>query len=111
MSLDTEKMHRLAGKGFPDLYKKHPDKWQEMVHTARDYAQTCVGEGEKVKIGDVVTIVQNAIKIDPEFETHVKNKALPQKYWVLWFAEYVVEQVYPQPDLAVAEDIHVEQGN
>jgi hypothetical protein len=70
-----------------------------MVNKARDYAQTCVGQGEKVRVGDVVTVVQNAIKIDPEFEAHVKSKSLPQKYWVLWFAEYIIEQTYPQPNL------------
>jgi hypothetical protein len=99
VSLDTEKMHRLKGKEFPELYKKHQNKWPEMVNTARDYAQTCVGEGEKVRVGDVVTIVQNAIRIDPEFEAHVKSKSLTQKYWVSWFAEYIIEQTYPQPDL------------
>jgi hypothetical protein len=99
VSLDTEKLHRLKGKEFPELYKTHPTKWPEMVKKARDYAQTCVGSGEKVRVGDVVTIVQNAIKIDPEFEAHVKKKSLPQKYWVLWFAEYIIEQTYPQPDL------------
>ncbi len=103
MSLDTEKLHRLTGKGFPELYKKHPNKWKEMVVTARDYAQTCVGEGEKVRIGDVVNIVQNAIRIDPEFESHVNKKGLTQKYWVLWFAEYAIEQSYPQPDLSSQE--------
>jgi hypothetical protein len=99
LSLDTEKLHRLKGKGFPELYAGSAEKWKEIVQTARNYAQTCVGEGEKVRVGDVVTIVQNAIKIDPQFEAHVKNKSLPQKYWVLWFGEYIVEQVYPQPDL------------
>ncbi|HET9285450.1 MAG TPA: hypothetical protein VFR24_26155 [Candidatus Angelobacter sp.] len=99
MSLDTEKLHRLHGKGFPEFYKKHPNKWKEMVDKARDYAQTCVGANEKVRVGDVVTIVQNAIKIDPEFETFVKGKSLTQKYWVAWFAEYLIDQVYPQPDL------------
>lgn len=99
MSLDTEKLHRLHAKSFPELYKKHPTKWPEMVNKARDYAQTCVGVGEKVRIGDVATIVQNAIKIDPEFESHVKLKGLTQKYWVVWFAEYIIEQTYPQPDL------------
>ena len=103
MSLDTEKLHRLKGKEFPELYKKHPKKWKEMVQKARDYAQTCVGQGEKVRIGDVTTIVQNAIKIDPEFEAHVKTQSLPQKYWVLWFAEYLIEEIYPQPDLKHSE--------
>jgi|SRR5580704_9399949 hypothetical protein len=99
MSLDTEKIHRLKGKGFDQLHKTHPDKWKEMVHKAHDYAQTCVGAGEKVRIGDVVAVVQNAIKIDPEFEEFTKTKGLPQKFWVSWYAEFIVDSVYPQPDL------------
>ena len=99
MSLDTEKLHRLKGKSFDKLYADNPDKWKEIVNTARDYAQTCVGKGEKVRIGDVVAVVQNAIRIDPAFEKHTKDKGLPQKYWVSWFAEYIVDCVYPQPDL------------
>jgi hypothetical protein len=58
-----------------------------------------VGAGEKVRVGDVVEIVQNAIRIDPEFEAHVKGKTLTQKYWVLYFAEYIIDRVYPQPEL------------
>jgi hypothetical protein len=70
-----------------------------MVEKARDYADTCVAAGEKVRIGDVVAVVQNAIKIDPEFEKHLQDNTLTQKYWVLWFAEYIIDQVYPQPEL------------
>jgi hypothetical protein len=44
-------------------------------------------------------VIENAIRIDPMFEKHTKDKTLPQKYWVTWFAEYVVERVYPQPVL------------
>jgi hypothetical protein len=108
MSLDTEKLHRLKGKGFPELYTGNAKKWKEMVEKARDYAQTCVGEGEKVRLGDVITIVQNAIKIDPEFEAYVKNKSLTQKYWVVWFAEFLIEEIYPQPDLAKKEQVNVQ---
>ena len=57
MSLDTEKIHRLKGKSFDNLHAAHPKKWKEMVDKAREYAQTCVGAGEKVRIGDVVAIV------------------------------------------------------
>jgi len=100
MSLDTEKLHRLTGKKFPELYQHHPDKWREMVDKARDYAQTCVAAGEIVRVGDVVAVVQNAIRIDPEFEHHLQTKGLTQRYWVVWFAEYIVEQVYPQSPLS-----------
>lgn len=100
MSLDTEKLHKLRGKGFIELHAKFNDKWKAMVDNAFEYAQTCVNSGEKVRIGDVVAIVQNGIKIDPEFEKHLQKKHLTQRYWLTWFAEYIVEQVYPQPELA-----------
>jgi hypothetical protein len=100
MSLDTEKLHRLKGKGFYELHGGQPEKWQEMVDKARDYAQTCVADGERVRIGDVVAVVQNAIRIDPAFEKHLNGKGLTQKYWVTWFAQYIIDQVYPQPELA-----------
>jgi hypothetical protein len=99
MSLDTEKLHKLRGKKFDDLYTKQPAKWKEMVEKARDYADTYIGDGEKLRIGDVVAVVQNAIKIDPEFEKHLQSRGLIQKYWVLYFAEYIIDQVYPQQDL------------
>jgi hypothetical protein len=98
MSFDTDKMHKLKGKGFDKLYATNPTKWKEIVNTARDYAKTWVGPNEKVLHGDVVSALVNAIKVDPEFETHVK--AIPQKYWVTWFAEFLVEQVYPQTEPA-----------
>ena len=35
MSLDTEKLHKLRGKGFFELYGDGPEKWKEMVATAK----------------------------------------------------------------------------
>ena len=96
MSLDTEKVHRLNGKSFDELYTKHQGKWQEMIEKAREYAQSCVGKGEQIRIGDVISVVQHAIKIDPMFEKHMKGKGLTQKYWVTWFAEYLMDSIYPQ---------------
>lgn len=103
MSLDTQKIHRLKAKSFDKLYTDHAPKWKEMLETARAYAQTCVGKDEKVRIGDVVEVIQNAIRIDPTFEKHMKDKTLVQKFWVAWFAEYVMDSVYPQPDLKKAK--------
>jgi hypothetical protein len=99
MSLDTERIHRLKSKSFDMLHSTHAQKWKEMVTNAKTYAQTCVTDGDKARIGDVVIVVQNAIRIDPAFEQHMKSRGLTQKYWVAWFAEYIVEAVYPQPNL------------
>jgi|SRR5271163_4250944 len=99
MSLDTEQLHRLKGKSFDALYSASPKKYQEMADKALEYAKTYVPPGEKVRAGDVISVIQNAIKIDPAFEEHLKKRHLTQKFWQLLFAEYIVEQVYPQPEL------------
>ena len=103
MSLDTEKLHALLGKGFDVLYKEGESKYKEMADKALEYASSCVPTGEKVRVGDVEAVIQNAVRIDPAFESHLKTKKLTQKFWRTWFAEYIIEQVYPQPELKPAQ--------
>lgn len=103
MSLDTEQHHRLKSKSFDALYNATSAKWKEMADKALEYAKTCVPPGERVRPGDVVSVIQNAVRIDPAFEEHLKKRSLTQKYWQVWFAEYIVEQVYPQPELKPAK--------
>jgi hypothetical protein len=98
MSLDTEQIHKLNRKGFDKLYADNPEKFAEIAQTALNYAFTCVPPGEKVRRGDVVSIVTNVIKILPSFEDHLQKRKLTEKYWQTLFAEYVLEQVFPQPD-------------
>jgi hypothetical protein len=98
MSLDTEKIHKLNSKGFDKLYSDDPEKFAAMAQTALDYATTCVPAGEKVRVGDVVSIITNAVKILPSFEAHLQKRKLTQKYWQTLFSEYILEQVFPQPE-------------
>ena len=95
MSLTLERLHRLRSKGFETLYTKHETKWTEMVSNAKDYAKTFIGPGEKIRPGDVAEILQNALRVDPDFESYVKEKGLQQKYWVTYFSDYVLDQVFP----------------
>jgi hypothetical protein len=101
LSLDTEKIHRLKAKKFDSLYATYEEKWKEMVANATGFAKTFLGDGsDKVRPADVSAILQNAIKVDPDFEKHLESKKLQQKYWVAWFSDYAVEQVYPSPEIA-----------
>lgn len=99
MRLDTENLHRLKGKGFDKLYAASPEKYKGMADTVLNYTKTIVPPGEKVRLADVGAVFQNAVKIDPAFEVHLKVKKLTQKFWVKLFSEYILDQVYPQPEL------------
>ena len=109
MSLDTEQMHRLVAKGFDALFADNEKKYREMVEKARQYAATCVPEGEKLRLPDIAFAARGAIRIDPMFEAHLIKRKLTQKFWVSWYADYIVEQVYPQPDPAKPQGENGEQ--
>ena len=98
MSLDTEQMHRLVAKGFDTLFAQNEEKYRQMVAKALQYAATCVPEGEKLRPGDIAFAARGAIRIDPMFEQHLTKRKLTQKFWVSWYADYIVEQAYPPPD-------------
>ncbi len=95
VSLTLERLHRLRAKGFETLYTDHEVKWKEMVDNAKEYAKTFIGAGEKIRPGDVSEILENALRVDPDFEAYVKLKGLQQKYWVTYFSDYVLDQVFP----------------
>lgn len=104
MSLDTHKLHKLTGKGFHDLYSAHKVKWNKMVKKAVESVRECIAPGERVKAGDVVAALEHGVKISKEFENHLGVKKLTQQYWVRWFAEYVVEQIYPHAEIKNTEE-------
>src|SRR5690242_8784767 len=108
MSLDTYMLHKLTGKGFDKLYKDHNPKWKAVVEKAVEGVRACVGPGQPIKAGDVVAAVEHGIKISKEFENHLASEKLIQLYWVKWFAEYIVEQIYPHAE--ITEHIHTPGG-
>jgi hypothetical protein len=99
MSLTVETLHRLRSKGFDTLYSKHEAKWKALVENATTYAKTYIGGTDKVRPADVAEVLQNALKIDPDFEGHVKGKSLKEKYWVAHFADYIMDQIYPPAEI------------
>jgi hypothetical protein len=85
----------LRAKGFDKLYADNTEKWKAMVDNATNFAKTYIGAGEKIRPGDIAEILHNSLKVDPKFEEHVKKGSLQQKYWVDWFAEYIMDQIFP----------------
>lgn len=99
MSLDLEKLHKLRDKGFLQLYDGNQQKWEEMVQNARGYAQTFAGGDDRIRPGDIVGVIINAIRIDRDFENHMKRNHLTQKYWTNHFADYILDRAYPPPEI------------
>jgi hypothetical protein len=66
-----------------------------MTTKAKDYAKTFIGQDERIRPGDLSEILQNALRVDLDFEAFVKHKGLQQKYWVAWFSDYILDQIFP----------------
>jgi hypothetical protein len=99
VSLDTYKQHKLLGMAFDKLYTEHKAKWDKMVEKSVESVRACIAENEAIKAGDVVAAVEHGIKISKEFEKHLQTNKLTQQYWVKWYAEYIVEQIYPHAEI------------
>ena len=95
MSLTLEKLRRLREKEFHLLYDGNVAKWVAMVNSGRTYAHTFIGVGEVIRPGDISVIIQNAIRNDAEFLAHAATNGTHQKYWVEWFADYILDRIYP----------------
>ena len=70
-----------------------------MVQKAIDGVRACIEQDAPIKAGDVVAAVTHGISISKEFEDHLEAKRLTQKYWANWFAEYIVERIYPHAEI------------
>lgn len=99
MSLTTETLHRLLSKSFDKFYKDHEDKWKKCAENAATYVKSFIGEKDKPRPADVAEVLQNALKIDPDFENFASNKKLKEKYWVADFADYIIDQIYPPAEV------------
>lgn len=99
MSLTTKSLRRLKAKGFDKLYGSSPAKYAEMANKALHYVQERSAKSDKVLLGDVAEILKGAVEIDPAFDEHLEKLRIAVDAWSLEFAEYILEQVFPQPEL------------
>jgi hypothetical protein len=102
MSLTTKTMLDLKDKSFDKLYASAPQKYTAMANLAVDFVYVRGNAGDKVLLGDVAEILRGGLEINPAFIEHLRERKLALGSWSLDFAEYILEQVYPQPELKAA---------
>ena len=102
MSLTTKKILELKDKSFDKLYASAPEKYAAMANLAVEFVYARGNAWDKVLLGDVAEILRGAVEIQSAFLAHLKERKMPLGSWSLDFAEYILEQVYPQPELKPA---------
>jgi len=98
MSLDTQTVDKLEGNGFLGIYKAEPNKWTAMVQDAARSARGAIEKPKPVLAGDVVKLLKPAVEMSKEFQDLVAGRRLgaESELWATWFAEYIIEQIYPR---------------
>jgi hypothetical protein len=76
VSLDTDKLHRLKGKKFDELYEKHKKKWDEMVASATEYAKSYLKKyWRNCATGRCLVYPSECDRVDFQFEAFYRTKA------------------------------------
>lgn len=99
MSLTTKTMIELKDKSFDKLYASGAERYKELAIRTVWYLRTCGAAGDKVWLGDVAAVLERTIANQQEFLAHLNDRKLTAGAWPMSFAEYILEQVYPQPEL------------
>jgi hypothetical protein len=99
MCLTAKIMIELKDKSFDKLFSGRKRRYTELANMTVGYARGCGVPGEKVWLGDVAELLKNTIANQPEFLAHLSQRKLAEGSWSMSFAEYILEQVYPQQEL------------
>lgn len=102
MGLNREMLINLKEQSFHKLCEKDRKKWDHIVGKACANAGSWLGQGDILRRGDIAVAAEEPVRIDSEFRAHCVMRGITDfKQWAAWFAEYLVEQVYPEPGVRV----------
>jgi hypothetical protein len=95
MALTTEHLQRLQRVGLDHFFFKERADFQVLAQEAFDYATHMVAPtGQPVLVDDVAAPLLLALNLNKKLADFLASKKLTQKYWVAWFADYVLNQLW-----------------
>jgi hypothetical protein len=97
VALTALKLKSLADNGFPALYTAHQALWARKAEEAYAFTrESVVPTGQAVRPDDVLPLLESTLELVPEFYRHLETKRLTQQYWKTRFAEYILDELFPQ---------------
>jgi hypothetical protein len=103
MALTEKIRNALQGKGFDTLYSDHEDDWTELANGARELIKPHIRGGEPT-VDDIKAVLQPIVEVHDHYTSFLDDHPkLTQKYWLSYFTDYLLHQVY-QPRLNVNDD-------
>jgi hypothetical protein len=93
------KLKRLEDAGLTDLFEDDPKLWRAMAIDAYSYTSKFVlDSGHAVRREDVVPTLMPALEVSDKLRSFLAQRELTQAYWYTWFAELIVDRLWPELD-------------
>ena len=96
MALSLQKLKRLDDASLVELFEQDKKLWTAMAKDAYSYTRKFIG-GE-VRPDDVAPTLVPALEVSDRLRTYLAARKLTQNYWFLWFAELIVDRLWPELD-------------
>jgi hypothetical protein len=97
MSLTAEHFQRLQRVKLDEFFQKNKPVYQDLAKMAYDFAVKLVKPAaQKVRIDDVAAPLQLELSLNKQLTDYLASKRLTQKYWVSWFGDYVLDQLWKE---------------
>ncbi len=93
MALNLNKLKRLEDADLTELFDADRKLWTAMAKDAYGYTRRFIGA--EVRPDDVVPTLVPALEVSDRLRTFLAGHKLTQQYWYTWFAELVVDRLWP----------------
>jgi hypothetical protein len=93
VALSLNKLKRLGDAGLVELFESDRKLWSAMTKDAYAYTEKFIG-GD-VRPDDVVPTLVPALEVSDRLRTYLGERKLSQNYWYVWFAELLVDRLWP----------------
>jgi hypothetical protein len=94
VALSLNKLKRLEDAGLAELFAEDQKLWAAMAKDAYAYTRKFVGT--EVRPDDLVPTLVPALEVSDRLRTFLAQKKLAQNYWYTWFAELIVDRLWPE---------------
>ena len=93
MALSLNKLKRLEDAGLTELFDADRKLWVAITKDAYGYTRKFVGA--EVRPDDVVPTLVPALEVSDRLRTFLAGRKLTQNYWFVWYAELLVDRLWP----------------
>jgi hypothetical protein len=93
VALTQKKLQDLKDAGLINLFHDDEKLWNAKAKHAYSATHAYIKE---IRPDDVTALLIAELEVTPEFRNYLAKKKLKQKYWSEWFAELIIDRMWPE---------------